>query len=105
MKSRSHAARPSCRFSMLKTEASMRIHELGMSVGLVLAAVSSTACGSDEEARIVAERTRFRDLVPEEYVIAACGTGPEPGCKREVVISGRVVTAEVAEAGSAAWRP
>ncbi len=83
----------------------MRIHELGMLGGLVLAVVSSAACGSEEEARIVAERTRFRDLVPEEYVIAACGTGPELGCTREVVISGRVVTAEVAEAGSAAWRP
>jgi hypothetical protein len=73
--------------------------------GLVLAAAASAACGSEEAARIVAERERFRDVVPDEYVIAACGTGLGAGCTREVVVAGRVVTAEVAQAGSVAWRP
>jgi hypothetical protein len=86
-------------------EASMLVPKLGTLSGLIVVAASSVACGSQEEARIVAERTRFRDIVPEEYVIAACGAGVAPGCTREVVIAGRVVTAEVAAAGSAAWRP
>jgi hypothetical protein len=86
-------------------EASMLVHKLGTLGGLALVAASSVACGSEEEARIISERTRFRDVVPEEYVIAACGTGVAPGCTREVVIAGRVVTAEVAPRGSAAWRP
>lgn len=73
--------------------------------GLVLAAAACAACGSDAATRIVAERTRFRDVAPEEYVIAACGTGLATGCTREVVIAGRVVTAEVVQAGSVAWRP
>lgn len=82
----------------------MFVHELPMVVGL-LAAATAAACGGQEEARIVAERARFRDIVPDEYVIAACGTGLATGCAREVVIGGRVVTAEVVSGGSAAWRP
>ena len=82
----------------------MQVPKLGIPCGLILAAALGVACGNEEEARIVAERTRFRDLVPEEYVIAACGTGHAEGCAREVVIAGRVITAEVAAAGDA-WRP
>jgi hypothetical protein len=73
--------------------------------GLALAVAFWSGCGSEAEARIVAERTRFRDLAPAEYVIAACGTGAEHGCTREVVIAGRVVTAELADAAEAPWRP
>jgi hypothetical protein len=70
-----------------------------------LAVTCCMACGSEEEARIVAERTRFRDLAPDQYVIAACGTGAGQGCTREVVIAGRVVTAEQAPVREAPWRP
>lgn len=68
-------------------------------------ALLAAGCGSDEEAQIAAERLRFRALAPEQYVIAACGTERDAACVREVVIAGRVVTAEVAERASAAWRP
>lgn len=78
----------------------MRMPELGVWCGLV-----SVACGSDEAARIAAERARFRELAPEQYVIAACDTGPGESCTREVVIGGRVVTAEVASPSELAWRP
>lgn len=83
----------------------MHVNELGTLGGLVLAALLSAACDSPEQARIVAERTHFRDIVPDEYVIAACGVGLARDCTREVVVAGRVVTAEVALAGSVAWRP
>jgi hypothetical protein len=63
------------------------------------------ACGSDEAVLITAERVRFAALRPEQYVIAACSTGQSAACAREVVIAGRVVTAEVAAPGSATWRP
>jgi hypothetical protein len=72
---------------------------------LVGCALLAVACGSDEALLITAERSRFRALAPEQYVIAACGTGLNAACVREVVIAGRVVTAEVAQRGSAAWRP
>jgi len=72
---------------------------------LVASALLTLACGSDEEVLIAAERIRFRALAPEQYVIAACSTGLNAACVREVVIAGRVVTAEVAPRGSAAWRP
>lgn len=73
--------------------------------GAVSWALLAAGCGSDEQAQIVAERLRFRALAPEQYVIAACGTERDAACIREVVIAGRVVTAEVAERASAAWRP
>jgi hypothetical protein len=82
----------------------MRMPELGILCGLALAS-SALACGNDEAALIVAERARFRELAPEQYVIAACGTGPGGTCTREVVIGGRVVTAELATASDRAWRP
>ena len=68
-------------------------------------ALVALGCASDEEALLAAERSRFRDLAPEQYVIAACATGQNPACVREVVIAGRVVTAEVAQRGDAAWQP
>jgi hypothetical protein len=74
-------------------------------LSLCLPVALSSGCGSEAEARIVAERARFRDLAPAEFVIAACGTGAEHGCTREVVIAGRVVTAELADAADAPWRP
>ncbi len=82
----------------------MRMPELGLACGLALAS-SAVACGNDEAALISAEQARFRELVPEQYVIAACGTGRDDTCTREVVIGGRVVTAEVATPGELAWRP
>jgi len=72
---------------------------------LVSSGLLALACGSDEEVRITAQRVRFRQLAPEQYVIASCETGLNAACVREVVIAGRVVTAEVAPRGSAAWRP
>jgi hypothetical protein len=88
----------------LSRRRSMRMPELGFSCGLILAS-SAVGCGNDEAALIVAERARFRELAPEQYVIAACGTGPGGTCTREVVIGGRVVTAELAAASDRAWRP
>jgi hypothetical protein len=66
---------------------------------------SSLGCSNDEEVRISLERTRFRDVAPDEYVIAACGARAPAECTREVVIGGRVITAEVAEPEDATWRP
>jgi len=44
-------------------------------------------------------------VAPDEYVIAACGGRAPVECTREVVIGGRVITAEVAEPQDATWRP
>jgi hypothetical protein len=80
------------------------LRELGVVKSLMLAAAVS-ACSSDEEAFIAAERARFREGAPEQYAIAACGTGVFAGCTREVVIAGRVVTAEMTGPSDTAWRP
>jgi hypothetical protein len=76
-----------------------------LAVALASSALLGAGCGHDEQALIAAERLRFRELAPEQYVVAACGTEIGAQCAREVVIAGRVMTAEVAERGSAAWRP
>lgn len=82
----------------------MVVRKLGVLGGLTWVA-SAAACSSDEAAVIVAQRDRFRELVPDQYVIAACGIGLDAGCTREVVIAGRVVTAETTAPNAGAWRP
>jgi hypothetical protein len=77
---------------------------LAVSLGSVLAA-GAWACESEEASVIAGQRARFREVAPEQYVIATCGTGALAGCSREVVIAGRVVTAEVTGPDDPAWRP
>jgi hypothetical protein len=84
---------------------SMLAHRFRTFSYLSLVAAFWVGCGTEEESRIASERARFRDVAPDQYVIAACGTGAGQGCTREVVITGRVVTAEQADLADAPWRP
>ncbi|HWO14125.1 MAG TPA: hypothetical protein VNN80_31690 [Polyangiaceae bacterium] len=83
----------------------MLVRTFDVAVALVSWALLGAGCGQDEQVLIAAERSRFRQLAPEQYVVAACGTEIGAPCVREVVIAGRVMTAEVADRDSAAWRP
>jgi hypothetical protein len=74
-------------------------------VACALLGTGAVGCSNDEQARISLERALFRDVAPDEYVIAACGARAPAECTREVVIGGRVITAEVAEPQEATWRP
>jgi hypothetical protein len=63
------------------------------------------ACSDDEDENIARQRAHWAERAPDQYVIAGCGTGFTRSCSREVVVSGRVVAAEVAFNMGEAWMP
>jgi hypothetical protein len=63
------------------------------------------ACSGEEDESIARNRARWARSAPDQYVIAGCNTGFSRSCSREVVVSGRVVAAEVALEAGAAWAP